>query len=35
MDFAKMMRWRPSDDLPNLKRWREAIAERPSGKTPA
>jgi glutathione S-transferase len=35
MDFAKMMRWRPNDDLPNLKRWREAFAERPSGKTPA
>ena len=35
MDFAKMMRWRPNEDLPNLKRWREAIAERPSGKAPA
>lgn len=35
MDFAKMMRWRPGDDLPNLKRWREAFAERPAGKTPA
>jgi glutathione S-transferase len=22
MDFAKMMNWRPGDDLPNLKRWR-------------
>lgn len=35
MDFAKMMRWRPGDDLPHLKRWREALAERPAGKTPA
>jgi glutathione S-transferase len=35
MDFAKMMRWRPNEDLPNLKRWREAIAERPSGKIAA
>jgi glutathione S-transferase len=34
VDFAKMMRWRPGEDLPNLKRWREAIAERPAGKTP-
>lgn len=35
VDFAKMMRWRPGEDLPNLKRWREAIAERPAGKVPA
>lgn len=35
IDFAKMMRWRPDDETPNLKRWRAAIAERPSGKTPA
>lgn len=35
MDFAKMMRWRPDDDLPNLKRWRAALGERPAGKTPA
>jgi glutathione S-transferase len=34
VDFAKMMRWRPGDDLPNLKRWRETIAERPAGKVP-
>ncbi len=31
MDFAKMMRWRPGDDLPNLKRWRAALNERPCG----
>ncbi len=35
IDFAKMMRWRPGEDLPNLKRWREAIAERPAGRVPA
>ena len=35
IDFAKMMRWRPGEDFPNLKRWREAIAERPAGKVPA
>ena len=33
MDFAKMMKWRPGDDLPNLRRWRVALAERASGKT--
>lgn len=32
VDFARMMRWRPGDDLPNLRRWRLAIAERPAGK---
>jgi glutathione S-transferase len=31
VDFAKMMRWRPGEDLPNLKRWRAAIGERPAG----
>lgn len=35
MDFAKMMRWRPGDDLPNLKRWREAFGERAAGKVAA
>lgn len=35
VDFAKMMRWRPGEDLPSLKRWREAVAERPAGKVPA
>ncbi len=34
MDFAKMMRWRPGDDLPHLKAWRERMAERPCGQTP-
>lgn len=33
MDFAKMMRWRPGEDLANLRRWRVAMAERPCGKT--
>jgi len=31
VDFAKMMRWRPNEEVPNLKRWRDAIAERPAG----
>lgn len=35
IDFAKMMRWRPDDALPNLKRWRSAFAERAAGRTPA
>lgn len=35
VDFAKMNRWRPGDDLPNLKRWREAIGSRASGKVAA
>jgi glutathione S-transferase len=34
MDFAKMMRWRPGDDLPHLARWRAMMAERPAGQTP-
>lgn len=34
MDFAKMMRWRPGEDLPNLQRWRAMMAERPAGQTP-
>lgn len=34
MDFARMNRWRPGDDLPNLKRWREAMANRPAGQVP-
>lgn len=35
VDFARMMRWRPGDDLPNLRRWRLALAERPAGKVAA
>jgi glutathione S-transferase len=35
MDFAKMMKWRPGEDLPNLKRWRDALNERPAGDAPA
>jgi glutathione S-transferase len=35
VDFAKMMKWRPGEDLPNLKRWREAIGERAAGKVAA
>lgn len=31
MDFAKLMRWRPDENLPNLKRWREAMKARPAG----
>ncbi|MDX2237035.1 MAG: glutathione S-transferase family protein [Hyphomonadaceae bacterium] len=31
IDFAKMAKWRPDDTLPNLKRWRDAIAQRPAG----
>ncbi len=35
VDFAKMSKWRPGDDMPNLKRWRAAFAERAAGQTPA
>lgn len=35
MDFAKMMRWRPGDDLPHLKRWREAFSNRAAGQVAA
>ena len=31
VDFAKLMKWRPDDSLPNLRRWRVALSERPSG----
>lgn len=34
VDFAKMMRWRPGEDLPNLRRWRDAMSARPAGQTP-
>ena len=32
VDFARMMKWRPGEDLPNLARWRAQISERPAGK---
>lgn len=35
LDFAKLVRWRPGDDLPNLKRWRAALSERPAGQVKA
>ena len=35
MDFAKMMKWRPGDDLPHLARWRARVADRPAGKVAA
>jgi glutathione S-transferase len=31
VDFAKMMRWRPGEDLPHLKRWRDAFSARAAG----
>lgn len=31
VDFAKMMKWRPDEETPNLKAWRERIAARPAG----
>jgi glutathione S-transferase len=33
MDMAKMMKWRPGEDLPHLRRWRVMMGERPAGKT--
>ena len=35
VDFAKMMRWRPGDDLPHLKRWRETLGNRAAGNVAA
>jgi glutathione S-transferase len=35
MDFARMMKWRPGEELPNLRRWREQVADRPAGKVAA
>lgn len=32
LDFAKMAKWRPDETTPNLKRWRDMMAERPAGK---
>jgi glutathione S-transferase len=34
MDFAKMLKWRPGEDTPNLAAWRARMAERPCGQTP-
>lgn len=34
MDFAKMVRWRPSEELPNLTRWRNDMGARACGQTP-
>jgi glutathione S-transferase len=34
MDFAKMMRWRPGEDLPHLAAWRARMGERACGQTP-
>lgn len=35
MDFAKMLKWRPGEDLPHLAAWRARFGERPAGKAPA
>ncbi len=35
MDFAKMMKWRPGEELPNLQRWRDRFAERAAGQVAA
>lgn len=35
VDFAKMMRWRPGEDLPHLKRWRERFGARAAGQVAA
>jgi len=35
VDFAKLMKWRPDEETPNLKRWRDAFAERAAGKVAA
>jgi len=35
VDFAKMMRWRPGEDLPHLKRWRDAFSARAAGQVAA
>lgn len=34
LDFAKMMRWRPGEDLPHLAAWRARMGERAAGQTP-
>jgi glutathione S-transferase len=33
LDFARVVRFKPGDDHPNLMRWRKAMGERPSMKT--
>lgn len=33
MDMAKMLKWRPDETTPNLRRWRVMMGERPAGKT--
>jgi glutathione S-transferase len=33
LDFARVVRFKPGDDHPNLMRWRTAMGERPSMKT--
>ena len=33
LDMAKMMKWRPREDLPHLARWRETMGARPAGQT--
>lgn len=35
IDFAKMNKWRPDESLPNLRRWRVMMGERPAGRAPA
>ncbi len=35
IDFAKMLKWRPDESTPNLRRWRVALSERAAGKVDA
>jgi len=35
LDFAKLQKWRPGEDLPHLAAWRARFAERPAGRAPA
>jgi glutathione S-transferase len=35
MDFAKLMKWRPEPEFPNIARWRNALGEREAGKVAA
>jgi len=34
-DFAKLMRWRPGDDLPHLRAWRDRFGERAAAQVAA